>query len=168
MILLHKKSGFTLIELLVVISIISLLSSVVLTGLSSARAKARDSKRIQNAVQFRSAAEIFRSGNSDYPTGLADNCNSSNLNTFITTNLNGILPPSYPPAPSGSPCMGYMYHPATIFGNGITCGSSSAATPPPNYIIYFSLEGNGNSLGKMFFYDNTANGGAISYYCLAG
>jgi len=34
-----KKKGFTLIELLVVVAIISLLSSVVLASLSSARAK---------------------------------------------------------------------------------------------------------------------------------
>ncbi|PSO45389.1 MAG: hypothetical protein BRC25_02355 [Parcubacteria group bacterium SW_6_46_9] len=49
----HKPSGFTLIELLVVISIISLLSSAILTGLSGARNQARlaANKRFETAVR---------------------------------------------------------------------------------------------------------------------
>ena len=66
--------GFTLIELLVVISIISLLSSVVLTGLSTARMKARDSKRIQEIVQISRALELYRSNIRDdaYPVFTTD------------------------------------------------------------------------------------------------
>jgi general secretion pathway protein G len=64
---LFKQKGFTLIELLVVISIVSLLSSVVATGLTSARAKARDSKRIQELIQMRNALELYRTDNNDYP-----------------------------------------------------------------------------------------------------
>lgn len=41
-----NKKGFTLIELLVVISIISLLSSIVMASLNSARAKARNAARL--------------------------------------------------------------------------------------------------------------------------
>lgn len=44
-----NKKGFTLVELLVVISIISLLSSVVITSIDSARIKARNAQRIANA-----------------------------------------------------------------------------------------------------------------------
>jgi len=67
-----KQTGFTLIELLVVISIISLLSSVVMTGLGSAKMKARDAERMQEILQIRTALELYRSENSGYPAGGGD------------------------------------------------------------------------------------------------
>lgn len=51
--------GFTLIELLVVISIIALLSSVTLTGLNSAKAKARDARRLSDLAQLRTAMILY-------------------------------------------------------------------------------------------------------------
>jgi len=70
-----NKKGFTLIELLVVISIMALLSSIVMSGLSSARSKGRDSKRIQDMVQIRTALELYRtnSGNGTYPATFPSN-----------------------------------------------------------------------------------------------
>lgn len=55
-----KKRGFTLIELLVVIAIIGLLSSVVLASLSTARAKARDSKRRADMKNILTALQIYQ------------------------------------------------------------------------------------------------------------
>lgn len=62
-----KKIGFTLVELLVVISVIGLLASVILISLNSARAKARDARRIADLRQAASALELYFDTNSQYP-----------------------------------------------------------------------------------------------------
>ena len=51
--------GFTLIELLLVISIISLLSSIVLAGLQTAKGKARDAQRIAEISQLGAALRMY-------------------------------------------------------------------------------------------------------------
>lgn len=61
--------GFTLVELLVVIGIISILATILLLQLGTARAKARDAKRIADVNQTRSAVEQFFDDNGTYPTG---------------------------------------------------------------------------------------------------
>lgn len=62
-----SKKGFTLIELLVVIAIIGLLSSIVLVSLNSARAKARDSRRMQDLRQLQIAMEMYLDKYGSYP-----------------------------------------------------------------------------------------------------
>ncbi len=69
----QKTRGFTLIELLVVISIISLLSSVVLSSLNSARAKSRDAKRALSVRQIKLALEYYYDANGFYPSVGTDN-----------------------------------------------------------------------------------------------
>jgi prepilin-type N-terminal cleavage/methylation domain-containing protein len=64
-----KTKGFTLIELLVVIAIIGLLSSVVLASLNSARAKGRNSSRLQAIYQLRTAFNLAFNSNNSFPTG---------------------------------------------------------------------------------------------------
>lgn len=62
-----SKAGFTLIELLVVISIISLLSSIVLTSVNSARGKARDARRLADLRQIQNALALYYDDNGSYP-----------------------------------------------------------------------------------------------------
>lgn len=66
------REGFTLIELLVVISIIGLLSSVVLVSVNSARAKARDAKRLSDLKQYQLALEFYYDRYSKYPDTHSD------------------------------------------------------------------------------------------------
>ena len=71
-----KGGGFTLIELLVVVAIIGILSSVILASLNSARTKARDTRRIADLRQIRTALELFYDANGYYPqSGCGWDCN---------------------------------------------------------------------------------------------
>lgn len=62
-----KNKGFTLIELLVVVAIIGILSSVVLASLNTARAKARDAKRLSDMRQMQIALELYYDSFGKYP-----------------------------------------------------------------------------------------------------
>lgn len=87
-----NRKGFTLIELLVVIAIIGLLSAVVLASLSTARSKARDSKRIAEIKQLMLALEMYNNEVGHFPN--STNCgatrpNTSWCNSIESLNSNG-------------------------------------------------------------------------------
>ncbi len=65
----NLSKGFTLVELLVVIAIIGILATLVLLQLGTARAKARDAKRISNISQLRTSIELFFDDNSGHYPG---------------------------------------------------------------------------------------------------
>jgi type II secretion system protein G len=94
------KKGFTLLELLVVISIIGLLSSVVLASVNSARENARDTKRISDLREVRTALEMYYTDNGFYPnhnnsqTSPSVECGTSGGNAWWSL-LSTALSPKY-------------------------------------------------------------------------
>jgi len=113
----HKQQqGFTLIELLVVISIISLLSSVVLASVNSARARARDARRITDLKEIQKALELYYDANGSYPLGSqgsgvwsSHTADYGNNNNYIV-GLAPIYIPSLPRDPKyDTTSYGYLY-----------------------------------------------------------
>jgi prepilin-type N-terminal cleavage/methylation domain-containing protein len=63
-----RTRGFTLIELLAVIAIIGLLASAVIAAVGTARAKARDAKRIAEVKEIRNALNMYNEMRNTYPS----------------------------------------------------------------------------------------------------
>ncbi len=78
------RRGFTLIELLVVIAIISILSSVVLANLGTARQKGRDGKRVSDMKQIQLALELYYDNYSQYPLNGWAALNTALAGTYIS------------------------------------------------------------------------------------
>jgi prepilin-type N-terminal cleavage/methylation domain-containing protein len=80
-----KHSAFTLIELLVVIAIIAILSTLSVVALSSARAKARDAKRLADVKNTQTALDLYYNEYGVYPAAVAAMHQTST--TFCLSNL---------------------------------------------------------------------------------
>ncbi len=156
-----RTSGFTLIELLVVISIIGLLSSIVLTSVNSARAKARDARRIADLDQIRTALELYFDTNGFYPqSNCGWDCNgyrysfdgnwdalANDLRPYIPTLPKDPTNSACPPWSGG--CLSYAY------------GNVGRNTYPPQYDLTAHLEDTGNpqrcgARNWNFYFDHRA------------
>lgn len=118
-----SKRGFTLVELLVVVAIIGLMIAVALVALNSARAKARDARRVNDIRQIQIALERYYIDAGSYPIGnnvllgtppgTIGNCLDSN---GFSTNCSGIIyeariPSNPTPTNDGDcPASGYYYN----------------------------------------------------------
>lgn len=138
MFLQSKTKGFTLIELLVVISIIALLSSVVLSALNSARAKARDAHRMGDLKAVQTALELYYNDNGSYPS-TGSNWWGVGVNGFSSKSTSGAggyipgLAPQYiavlPVDPKPSNSNGYLYTSDGINYEMITWMSAEGSVP---------------------------------------
>jgi general secretion pathway protein G len=158
-----NNKGFTLIELLVVIAIIAILSTVVMAGLNSARAKGRDAKRLSDVKALQSALELFGDSCQGYPNlpagnisggVVADNAATLSSGENDTATVANCATPmstymSQMPANQGPGGLAYSYCGATLGPTAVNpvtavlCGAASSAS----YLIGFTLEGVAGSLG---------------------
>ncbi len=102
----NNQAGFTLIELLVVIAIIGLLGSIVMSSLSLARRKARDTQRVANLRVLRDALTAYHIDNGSYPSssGWQGTACGANYVTGLTPNYIRVLPKD--PTCGASNCVG--------------------------------------------------------------
>ncbi len=142
-----RQKGFTLLELLVVIGIIGLLASIIVVNLTSARRKARDTKRIADVRNLQTAMEDYYAKNGAYPTSLGDLVTGQQIPVW----------PLDPLAPSGTTCTGnsdncywYAYY------------KPSGANGPQSYHLGTSLEDQGSPLLNQ---DRDCNSNTIDTRC---
>jgi prepilin-type N-terminal cleavage/methylation domain-containing protein len=152
-----NNRGFTLIELLVVVAIISLLSSVVMASLNTARAKARDAKRFSDLHQIQTALEMYYNDHGSYPLPLAG----------YTMN------PPYPPGTTAAGNYNYASHPlgcANVFPVGTTSGANAYIQGlTPTYIPVLPSDPGGNSVSDCDMYiSNGADYVFIEYKTIEG
>lgn len=101
-----KNGGFTLIELLVVVALIAVLTSIVSASLNSARAKARDTRRVQDMTQVITALELYYDAHQHFPCSSGEN----SLNgTMLATLVNGGFLSTSPKDPTNKGAYMYFY-----------------------------------------------------------
>ncbi|MBI4160231.1 prepilin-type N-terminal cleavage/methylation domain-containing protein [Candidatus Wolfebacteria bacterium] len=102
---LNASRGFTLLEILVAVTIVAILSSIIIVGLSQIQARGRDTRRIKDLSETQHALELYYSANGSYPAAATwGGLRTALLGSGSGNNLGIISIPSDP-----SPSAGYGY-----------------------------------------------------------
>ena len=137
----NRKKGFTIIELLVVISIIGLLSTISVVVLNGARIKSRDTKRVSDINNIKTALELYFNDKGYYPT--------SNTPTTLGVSPNLVLCDAGFVASQASCSAGKIYMnnvPTNVSPGGTPYFYTSLTATPETYSITFTIEKNVESL----------------------
>lgn len=126
-----NNKGFSFVELLVTITIIAVITAVGVVSYSQVSKRSRDSRRVSDLEQFRSALELYKSDNSYYPSG---GCGGATCTYVAATTGLAILVtdgymPSIPTDPQGNE---YSYQANTQSGSNYYgyCMSTSVELVP--------------------------------------
>lgn len=136
-----EYSGFTLIELLVVIAIIGVLSSIVLASLNTARASARDAKRIAEMNQLNTAIQSYffntgqYLGSGHFSTNPA--CVAYTTNP-LSTALEPLVSGGYISSIASDPDPNGCYRYSRVTSSALTCGGISIRMY--EYVLMFTTE----------------------------
>lgn len=147
----HYKKGFTLIELLVVIAIIGILSTLAVVSLTSARARARDSRRIADIRNVQSALELYFTDNSAYPgvpagASSLDIAGAAGATAYLCT-AGAWATGAAPTCAAGTLLISVP--PEAQSGDTYTYTPLPAASPFTNYSIGFTLEGTAGNVSGV-------------------
>lgn len=116
--------GFSLIELLITISVMALLTTVVVAGMSGARTRGRDADRIADIKNLQVSLELYYDKHHYYPNSLAEGNVATVLNVLRTEGFISTIPDD--PLPSQD----YYY-------------KSNASSNSSVYCLGANLEGTG-------------------------
>ena len=134
----NSKKAFSLIELMVVIGIIAILSAVIMSNYSQAKAKSRDGKRISDIAKIQLALAQFYDRCNAYPKTIDLNYPDSRAYTCPTNpdiSLGNFINPIPTDPLTGQP-YGYYYEP----GGSEIYYDEDWNWEPTDYQIFTTLE----------------------------
>lgn len=107
-----NKKGFTLIELLIVMGALSIIATFVVVSFNSARVSSRDTKRVQQIKEIRTALELYYNRHKAYPTAITPG------QTFSNNGVVYIDPvPANPTPRTDGGCLDSEYSYTPVTGN---------------------------------------------------
>ena len=128
-----RPRGFTLIELLVSVAVIALLTAIVVVGITNARERSRDARRMSDAREIAKALAIYEASRNGYPVYSGDITGDDALSTALEddgaisgtpTDPNSATPYTYDSADGRTYSIGFCLETDTIPGFDPGCDNS--------------------------------------------